>query len=127
MKSVVLVFDGHCGFCTRFVRWLVRQDRHARLEAMAWQQPTVLERTGLTRAQVRNAAWCKFDGRWYRGAAAIEVALAVVTGWRWVMAVHRIPGIAQLQNLGYAWIAQHRHWFRGVAPYCRTATPPCNP
>jgi predicted DCC family thiol-disulfide oxidoreductase YuxK len=125
MNSVVLVFDGHCGFCTRFVQWLIRQDHHARLEVFAWQQPEVLDRTGLTRAQVRNAAWCQYDGRWYRGAAAVEMALAVVTGRTWIMGLHRIPVIAQLQNLGYAWIAQHRHWFRGVAPYCRTATPPC--
>jgi predicted DCC family thiol-disulfide oxidoreductase YuxK len=38
---LLVVFDGHCGFCNGFVRWLLRRDRHDRLRFAASESPKV--------------------------------------------------------------------------------------
>jgi predicted DCC family thiol-disulfide oxidoreductase YuxK len=40
---VLVVFDGHCGFCYRSVRWLARRDRRDRLRFAASDAPQVAE------------------------------------------------------------------------------------
>ena len=38
---LLVVFDGHCGFCNGFVRWLLRRDRRDRLRFVASESPKV--------------------------------------------------------------------------------------
>jgi predicted DCC family thiol-disulfide oxidoreductase YuxK len=38
---LLVVFDGHCGFCNGWVRWLLRRDRHDRLRFAASSSPAV--------------------------------------------------------------------------------------
>jgi predicted DCC family thiol-disulfide oxidoreductase YuxK len=38
---LLAVFDGHCGFCNGFVRWLLCRDRHDRLRFVASDSPVV--------------------------------------------------------------------------------------
>lgn len=55
--ATVLVFDGHCGFCTRAVAWILRLDRRHRLIPLPYQLPGVPQRYGLTYEDCRAAAW----------------------------------------------------------------------
>jgi predicted DCC family thiol-disulfide oxidoreductase YuxK len=38
---LLVIFDGHCGFCNGFVRWLLRRDRRDRLRFAASSLPAV--------------------------------------------------------------------------------------
>jgi predicted DCC family thiol-disulfide oxidoreductase YuxK len=38
---LLVVFDGHCGFCNGWVRWLLRRDRRDRLRYAASSSPAV--------------------------------------------------------------------------------------
>jgi predicted DCC family thiol-disulfide oxidoreductase YuxK len=38
---LLVIFDGHCGFCNRAVRWFLRRDRHDRLRFAASESPKV--------------------------------------------------------------------------------------
>jgi predicted DCC family thiol-disulfide oxidoreductase YuxK len=38
---LLVVFDGHCGFCNGWVRWLLRRDRRDRLRFAAFSSPAV--------------------------------------------------------------------------------------
>jgi predicted DCC family thiol-disulfide oxidoreductase YuxK len=38
---LLVVFDGHCGFCNGWVRWLLRRDRRDRLRFAASSSPAV--------------------------------------------------------------------------------------
>jgi len=38
---LLVIFDGHCGFCNRSVRWLLKRDTHDRLRFAASQSPRV--------------------------------------------------------------------------------------
>ena len=121
-----LVFDGHCGFCTKVVYAFKRLDQHNRLRVSAWQEPTVLERNGLTFKDVQGAAWLIVGNRRLRGAAAINGALALVTGiglvWWWYL----LPGVRHVQDHVYTWIADHRHLLRGTTPRCREPMVDCS-
>jgi predicted DCC family thiol-disulfide oxidoreductase YuxK len=41
--GLLVVFDGHCGFCNRAVRWLLRRDRNDRLRFAASDSPKVAD------------------------------------------------------------------------------------
>src|SRR5271166_1670401 len=50
---LLVIFDGHCGFCNRTVRWFLRRDRRDRLRFVPSESPKVaglLARRGLTTA-----------------------------------------------------------------------------
>jgi len=38
---LLVVFDGHCGFCNGWVRWLLRRDRRDRLRFAAASSPAI--------------------------------------------------------------------------------------
>jgi len=117
--ATVLVFDGHCGFCTRAVAWLLRLDRRHRLIPLPYQLPGVPQRYGLAPDDCRTAAWTFTpDGRWFRGAGAINAALATAVGNRLPLWIYRLPVIRWAQDAAYDWIARNRRLFPGVTPWC---------
>jgi len=90
--------------------------------AIVNQQPGVLERYGVTRAEADRAAWTiDREGRRLDGAAALNRVLAELGGpWSLLAAVYRVPGIGALQEALYRWFAPRRSRFHrfGVTPEC---------
>jgi predicted DCC family thiol-disulfide oxidoreductase YuxK len=119
------VFDGTCGFCTRFVLWLQRLDRRGQLQITPWQQPGTLERTGLSHAQVSSAVWLVTSDKTLRAAAAVNAALSVASNWSGFALVYALPLVGWAQERAYAWIATHRHRFRGVKAHCARVGADC--
>ncbi len=124
-SQALLVFDGYCGFCTRAVETISRLDRHQRLEVRAWQRPNTLERANLTREDVKTAAWLIYNGRQYRGAAAINAAIGLALGNPLFFGFYKIPGIQQLQDFAYSFIANNRSSLRGVRAFCKRPDSDC--
>ena len=119
--STVLVFDGQCGFCTRAVAWILRLDRRHRLVPLPYQLPGVPQRYGLTSEDCRTAAWTFTpDGRWFRGAGAINAALATVVGNRLPLWIYQLPVIRWAQDAALRLDARNRRLFPGVTPWCCT-------
>ena len=86
------MFDGRCGVCTRFVRVMKRLDRKQRITAMPYQKPGVPASAGLTVEACRKAAWAVTpEGRRYRGAGAVNLAVAVALGTNLPHAFYRLP------------------------------------
>lgn len=118
----VLVFDGHCGFCTRAVLAVLRFDRRGRVRALPLQGPRVLELTGLTAEQALHQAWWITGGgragvERIGGAGAMAAAASVVTRVP-LLAAYRLPGARQVADRAYRWVAGHRRLLRGVTPWC---------
>jgi predicted DCC family thiol-disulfide oxidoreductase YuxK len=90
--------------------------------AIANQQPGVLERYGITRAEADRSAWTiDPEGRRLDGAAALNRVLAELGGpWSLLAAVYRVPGIGALEEALYRWFAPRRSRFHrfGVTPEC---------
>lgn len=99
---------------------MLRWDRHARIDVLPWQTPGLLERAGLTAAQCAEAAWFVYpDGRQFRAAAAINRALREMGGfWRALSLLYAVPGIRQVEDAAYRWVARNRHRLPGASAAC---------
>ncbi|MFN8474861.1 MAG: DCC1-like thiol-disulfide oxidoreductase family protein [Anaerolineae bacterium] len=105
-----------------------RLDRHQRVHIVPFQQPGVLTDAGLTVAQAEGAAWVVDGrGRRYRGAAAINAALAAALGWPWLLSAYFWPGVMGVEDAVYAWVARNRSHFPGLTPYCDRPGAHCGP
>ncbi len=117
---MLLVYDGQCGFCVRWARWLeARLNSEARVEP--WQSLN-LDDLGLSRQQVEAAVWWLDErgGQTRRcsGADAIGRALVNTGGVRaavgWLIIV---PPLCWLARPIYALVAANRHRVPGfLAP-----------
>ena len=86
-----------------------------------FQQPGVPETHGLTLVQCEAAAWAITPGPHrmrYRGAGAVNAALAVALGTRLPLSLYQVPVIRQIQDIVYAFVARIRSRLPGDAPYC---------
>ncbi|MGV9803199.1 thiol-disulfide oxidoreductase DCC family protein [Mycobacterium sp. NPDC003449] len=122
----VLYFDGNCGMCTRSVNALTRRQRTGDLSIAPFQRPGTAERLGVPADQMLEAAWWQdSSGAVYRGAEAVNAAVSAGFGTRVPLRVYRVPGMRQLQNAIYRWIATHRYRFPGTTPHCAARPGDC--
>ena len=72
-----------------------------------------MSQTGLTVEQTEEAAWAVTpDGTKYRGAAGISVCFDALIGiGRVIYWTYRIPGIRQVEDAVYAYVAKNRMFF----------------
>jgi predicted DCC family thiol-disulfide oxidoreductase YuxK len=98
------------------------------VSALPSQTRGLIERAGLTRAQVDRAAWAiDRAGRRYAGAAAVNRTLAELRGWRCLAGLYRLPGVRQIEDLGYTLFAANRGRFArwGAVPGCQRPGADC--
>lgn len=119
-QKLIFIFDGSCGFCTACVEVFRLLDRQRHLQCLPFQMLNVPQRYGLTVTQCEQAAWAILpSGQIYRGAQAINLALDGSIGLPLFEKVSHCPGMGNLEERMYAWIAAHRRWFPGIRPYCQ--------
>jgi predicted DCC family thiol-disulfide oxidoreductase YuxK len=109
VSRAIVVYDGNCGFCRRWVARVARWDRHARLEFVPYQTPDLEKRLpGVSRAEcVQRVHLVDADGRVFAGAAAgREVLRRLPGGALWALPF-RLPGALGVAERIYVWIA-HR-------------------
>src|SRR5262245_4406200 len=105
----LILFDGVCVLCSRWVDFVIRHDAAARFRFVAIQTPLGRElamRFGITPDDPETNV-AIVDGRaWFK----LESALAVVaefSGWRWTRIAYALPGRAR--NLLHDRIARNRY------------------
>lgn len=118
----VLVFDGDCGFCSSWAKW-VAKGWESRAWATPWQllDEDGLVELGLSVRQVEEAAWW-LDGsnRLSNGHAAIGHSLLASRGWRrWAGAAILSPPFSWLAPAVYALVVRYRYRLPGGSPACR--------
>ena len=111
--ALVAVYDGDCGICTRFARWVVQRDGERRIEFLPSQSPDVVKRfpevppeAYATSVQVFEADGTRFDQ-----AAGIARILKELPGWAALAFVLTFPGLGWFWNLGYRLVAANRGRF----------------
>ena len=101
-------------------------DRGHRVVVVPFQQAGVAAANGLTIAQCEVAAWAITPERQrLPGAAAMAMVLAVALQTRIPLLLYALPGLRQLQEAAYAWVARNRQWLPGVRPYCAAHPDAC--
>lgn len=110
---MTLVYDGECEFCTRLARWVRRRDARERVEVRPNQEPGLIERLGLTPAEVERASWAvEAGGAKFEGAAGINRVLRELGGgWAALGALYRLPPIGWVENRYYRRVARVRSWW----------------
>ncbi len=125
-KPPLLVYDGACGFCKRWVaRW-----SHSTFERVAYApfQEVAGSHPGIPEAAFAEAVHLiEPDGSHFRGAEAVFRALATDprrAGWLW--AYRRVPGFSALSEACYRVVAGNRPFFTRVtdALWGKHLTPP---
>jgi predicted DCC family thiol-disulfide oxidoreductase YuxK len=109
----VLVFDGECAFCRRWVaRW--QRATGERVEYIPYQDARVADRfPDLPRERFERAVqWIEPDGAVYEAAEAVFRCLAILPASRWMLALYRhLPGFAPVSEWSYGFVARHRGIF----------------
>lgn len=124
-SSLVLLYDADCGFCQRWCHWAIRHgaDSAVRFEPC---QPSIdlRQRAGISELDCGHTAFLvevADDGRVIRtrrAASAINGVMAELPGFRnWcyraISILYMVPGLRQIEDAGYRWIARNRHRFSG--------------
>jgi lipase maturation factor 1 len=117
LSRPVLLYDGNCGFCLRWVRRLQRWDRRSALDYVAAaDRGAVVGLPPLSDAALDRAMHLVTpDGRVYAGARALPALLRLLPGGRILLPLMRVPGVQPLADRAYAWVAARRHRF-GCGP-----------
>jgi predicted DCC family thiol-disulfide oxidoreductase YuxK len=107
----VVLYDGHCKLCTRGARRLTALGRARAVEAVDFQQPGALARfPGLTYEACMKAMYLVApDGRLFRGFEAVVRAVATRPLLGIFVSAYYLPGIRQLCDRLYAWVAANRY------------------
>ena len=103
----------------RSVRFLNSLDHNRRVRAVPFQKSGVPASVGLTLEECKATAWAIApDGGRYRGAEAVNAALATALGTGLPLLLYSLPGIRQLQDFIYYLVASNRSLLPGDQPYC---------
>ena len=110
----VLVYDGHCNFCRRQASRLLAWSG-GRLSLESFHAPGIFERyPRLSRAECEAAMQLVLpDGRILSGAAAAAGAIRLNPPLAWVSFFYYLPGLKQISDALYRWIARNRYRFGG--------------
>ncbi len=104
------LFDGDCGFCARWARWLQRR-LPSSTTFLPYQQIDGLEAYGVTVEDVRSASyWIDHDGVAHGGASSFAEGLRHARRpWSAVGAILRVPLIAAIADRAYPIVVRNRH------------------
>jgi len=128
---LLVIFDGHCGFCNGTVRWFLRRDRVDRLRFVPSQSPKVSEllvryelgKSGLgpdTVVVVRDAGGAE-ERVFTRSDAAREMLNELQRPWRTVgVVLGWIPRV--VRDFGYGLVARWRYRIWGRVESCPIPT-----
>lgn len=101
-------------------------DRGRRVTAVPFQKPGTPEAHGLTVAECEAAAWAVApDGTKYRGAGAVDMALAVSLRVGLPYWLYRVPGVGWAQDRVYDWVVVNRRHLPGGVTYCEQYPDEC--
>lgn len=91
-----------------------------RVAVRPWQTfPERMERARLTTEDTKREAWLIMPGgEALGGAAAVNGALEYVWWARPLTWLYAVPGLRQIGDIVYRWVAHNRHRFPGVTPAC---------
>jgi predicted DCC family thiol-disulfide oxidoreductase YuxK len=137
-SRLLVIFDGHCGFCNRSVRWFLRRDRFDRLRFIPSESPqlaALLLRHQITETQnglsspilapstilVVSNPDTPVEQVLVRSDAAIAMLRQLPRPWPALAAVMRwIP--RPLRDLGYRLVARYRYRIWGRLETCPIPT-----
>ncbi len=120
----ILLYDGECGLCDRFVQWVLGRDSEGAFHFAALQGETAARLRGLhpdIPEGVETAVLVDQGEVWLRSRAVFRV-MALMGGVWGVLSWMRVLPVGWTDP-GYRWVASMRHRLKGGAASCRLPGP----
>jgi predicted DCC family thiol-disulfide oxidoreductase YuxK len=115
----VLIYDGDCQFCRRWVDRVKRYERADVIEPLPLQDSTAPGIAGLTRDQLLEAMCLALpDGGRFSGADAVREIMPFVRGGWFFRFAFMIPGSMPLSRGVYGWVARRRRTIGCGGDHC---------
>ena len=114
----VILYDGVCIFCSRWVRFVATRDVSQKFRFAAIQSPygtRLAQAFGINPADPDTNAVIHGGVAWFKSDAALTV-LSNLPGWRWVMVLFAVP--RPLRNAVYNLVARNRYRIFGKYDEC---------
>lgn len=107
----VVLYDGHCAFCSGWRDRMARRDRHGLIEWLSVHDSSVAARyPNLDHEDaLRQMYVFAPDGSMTKGADGWVVLFSVLERMRWLAILARIPGVKPLMRRIYRFIADRRY------------------
>ena len=130
MPTTLVFYDGVCGLCDGFVRFLLKRDRDARFKFATLQGElarAVLPSHGIDPAELSSVVvvrgWQSADERVFtRSRAVLEAAASLGSAWSFAAALgHIVP--QPLADLFYGLVARFRYRVFGQFETCPIPPP----
>lgn len=119
----VILYDGVCVFCSRWVRFVIARDRDKRFRFTPIQSPygTRLARTFGIDPDDPDTNAVIHGGKAHLESDAALTVLSHLAGWRWTRALFAVP--KSLRNPVYRLIARNRYRIFGRYDACFVPDP----
>ena len=117
----VALYDGDCGFCTRWRDRMIVRDPGGVVEWLSLHDPAVATRfPGIDREDaLRQMYVVAPDGSLHKGAEGWRELFRVLDGLSWVASLYAIPGVPFLMDRAYRFIAARRQRLSCSGAACR--------
>lgn len=116
--SVVALFDGRCGVCSRSARLIAERDRRSRVERLDLRDAVAADRFPDFSPDAVRALMHAVDaeGTVYVGIDAVLRVFDELPRWSVLARLLRVPGFYLLASMGYQIFARNRLWFNRWLP-----------
>jgi predicted DCC family thiol-disulfide oxidoreductase YuxK len=117
--SDIIVFDGVCHLCSRWVQFLLKRDRRERFRFAAMQGITgtrLLAQHGLNPADPVSFLYCQDDHAYTDTDAIIRVLCRLDGGWRMAALGYAVPRF--IRDPFYRIVARNRYRLFGKHEHC---------
>jgi predicted DCC family thiol-disulfide oxidoreductase YuxK len=114
----VILYDGVCVFCSRWVRFVVTRDTNRKFRFTAIQSPygsRLAQAFGIDPADPDTNAVIHGGVAYFKSDAALTV-LSSLAGWQWVKLLFAVP--RPLRNAVYNLVARNRYRIFGKYDEC---------
>lgn len=120
---MLIYYDGLCGLCDRFVRFVLARDRRKCFRFAPLQGETARVRLPhLANPETSSTVILEDEGQFrIRSDAALAILAALGGGWRSAALLRVIP--RPIRDAVYDWIARHRSRWFGRREECRIPGP----
>lgn len=115
----IVIFDGVCEFCSRFVRWIVAHDPAGRFVFTAVQSDfgtKLFKHYGLSPEQIETVLLVERDKVFQKSDAIFRIVSGLSGPWKILGLLVFLP--KALRNYGYTVFARNRYTWFGRSDQC---------
>lgn len=120
----IIVFDGHCGFCSAWVRFVLKHDAAGKYRFIAGQSNlgrALYEHYGLDPENFESNILIEDGHAYFKADGSIRMFIGLGVPWSWVRFLRVIP--TRLLEPAYELMARNRMRLLGRREVCFTPSP----